>query len=127
MDQPRFVHLHLHTEYSLLDGAIRIDRLIPRVKALGMDAVAVTDHGNLHGAMELYRKATAAGIKPILGLEAYIAPGDRREKSSTGFADGGFHLVAPTPGGGQAGAVHRRLHLQPGPDRELGLGFWRLG
>jgi DNA polymerase-3 subunit alpha len=93
MEQIRFVHLHLHTEYSLLDGAIRIDRLIERVKALGMDAVAVTDHGNLHGAMELYTKATAAGIKPILGLEAYVAPGDRREKSSTGFADGGFHLV----------------------------------
>ncbi|MHC5007136.1 MAG: PHP domain-containing protein, partial [Planctomycetota bacterium] len=88
MDQPRFVHLHLHTEYSLLDGAIRIDRLIERVKALGMDAVAVTDHGNLHGAMEFSRKATAAGIKPILGIEAYVAPADRREKSSTGFADG---------------------------------------
>ncbi|MHC4649284.1 MAG: DNA polymerase III subunit alpha [Planctomycetota bacterium] len=93
MEETRFVHLHLHTEYSLLDGAIRIDRLIERVKALGMDAVAVTDHGNLHGAMEFYRKATAAGIRPILGLEAYVAPGDRREKSSTGFADGGFHLV----------------------------------
>ncbi|MHC4208084.1 MAG: DNA polymerase III subunit alpha [Planctomycetota bacterium] len=93
MERPRFVHLHLHTEYSLLDGAIRIDRLVERVKALGMDAVAVTDHGNLHGAMELYRKATAAGIKPILGIEAYVAPGDRREKASTGFADGGFHLV----------------------------------
>ena len=93
MDQPRFVHLHLHTEYSLLDGAIRIDRLLERVKALGMDAVAVTDHGNLHGAMEFYRKATAAGIKPILGIEAYVAPGDRRDKSSTGYADGGFHLV----------------------------------
>jgi DNA polymerase-3 subunit alpha len=93
MDQPRFVHLHLHTEYSLLDGAIRIDRLLERVKALGMDAVAVTDHGNLHGAMEFNRKATAAGIKPILGIEAYVAPADRREKSSTGFADGGFHLV----------------------------------
>ncbi|MHC4217784.1 MAG: DNA polymerase III subunit alpha [Planctomycetota bacterium] len=93
MEQTRFVHLHLHTEYSLLDGAIRIDRLLGRVKALGMDTVAVTDHGNLHGAMELYAKATAAGIKPILGLEAYVAPGDRREKASTGFADGGFHLV----------------------------------
>ncbi|MCH8152554.1 MAG: DNA polymerase III subunit alpha [Planctomycetes bacterium] len=89
----RFVHLHLHSEYSLLDGAIRFDRLIERVKALGMDAVAVTDHGNLHGAVEFYAKATAAGVKPILGIEAYVAPGDRREKSATGIADAGFHLV----------------------------------
>ncbi len=93
MEHPRFVHLHLHSEYSLLDGAIRIDRLIERVKVLGMDAVALTDHGNLHGAVELYTRATAAGVKPILGIEAYVAPGDRREKSSTGIADGGFHLV----------------------------------
>ncbi len=93
MDHPRFVHLHLHSEYSLLDGAIRIDRLIDRVKELGMDAVAVTDHGNLHGAVEFYRKATAAGIKPILAIEAYVAHGARDEKAATGFADGGFHLV----------------------------------
>ena len=93
MDRHRFVHLHLHTEYSLLDGAIRIERLIDRVKELGMDAVAVTDHGNLHGAIELYTRATAAGIKPILGIEAYVAPGDRRERSSKGIADSGFHLV----------------------------------
>ncbi|MCH8822151.1 MAG: DNA polymerase III subunit alpha [Planctomycetes bacterium] len=89
----RFVHLHLHSEYSLLDGAIRIDRLVKRVKELGMDAVAVTDHGNLHGAVELYTKATAAGIKPILGIEAYVAPGDRKDKTHTGVVDGGFHLV----------------------------------
>ncbi|MHC4415135.1 MAG: DNA polymerase III subunit alpha [Planctomycetota bacterium] len=88
-----FVHLHLHSEYSLLDGAIRIDRLIERVKALGMDAVALTDHGNLHGAVELYTRARAAGIKPILGIEAYVASGDRRQRTSTGIADGGFHLV----------------------------------
>ena len=93
MEHPRFVHLHLHSEYSLLAGANRIDRLIERVKVLGMDAVALTDHGNLHGAVELYTRATAAGVKPILGIEAYVAPGDRLEKSSTGIADGGFHLV----------------------------------
>ena len=93
MDGPRFVHLHLHSEYSLLDGGNRIERLIARVKELGMSAVAVTDHGNLHGAVEFYTAARAAGIKPILGIEAYVAPGDRRDRSPTGIADGGFHLV----------------------------------
>ncbi len=88
-----FVHLHLHTEYSLLDGGIKIDRLVERVRELGMSAVAVTDHGNLHGAIEFYTKAKAAGIKPILGIEAYVATGDRLERASTGLADGGFHLV----------------------------------
>jgi DNA polymerase-3 subunit alpha len=88
-----FVHLHLHSHYSLLDGANRIDRLVNRVKELGMDAVALTDHGNMHGAAEFYRTATAAGIKPILGIEAYVAPGDRKRREATGVADGGFHLV----------------------------------
>ncbi len=90
---PRFVHLHLHSEYSLLDGGNRFDRLVERVKQLGMDAVAVTDHGNLHGAVEFHDAARAAGVKPILGIEAYVALGDRRERKQTGIADGGFHLV----------------------------------
>ena len=68
-----FVHLHLHTLYSLLDGAIRIGDLVKTVKARGMDAVAVTDHGNLFGAIDFYRAAKAAGVKPILGMEAYVA------------------------------------------------------
>jgi DNA polymerase-3 subunit alpha len=88
-----FVHLHLHSEYSLLDGGNRIDRLVERVKALGMPAVALTDHGNLFGAMEFFAKAKAAGVKPILGVEAYVAPGNRQERVQTGVADGGFHLV----------------------------------
>ncbi|MHC5113117.1 MAG: DNA polymerase III subunit alpha [Planctomycetota bacterium] len=88
-----FTHLHLHTEYSLLDGGNRIDRLMARVAELGMDAVAITDHGNLHGAVEFHTKAKAAGIKPILGIEAYVAVGDRTERKPTGIADGGFHLV----------------------------------
>ncbi len=89
----RFVHLHLHSEYSLLDGGNRISRLLKHVKSLGMDAVAVTDHGNLHGAIEFYEKARAEGVKPILGIEAYVAPGDRRDRTHTGIQDGGFHLV----------------------------------
>jgi len=88
-----YVHLHLHSEYSLLDGANRIDKLIARVQELGMDAVAVTDHGNLHGAVEFYTKAKDAGVKPILGVEAYVAPGDRTDRTYTGIQDGGFHLV----------------------------------
>jgi len=91
--QARFVHLHLHSEYSLLDGGNRFVSLVERVKALGMDAVAVTDHGNLHGAVEFHDTARKAGIKPILGIEAYVAPGDRRDRTHTGIADGGFHLV----------------------------------
>jgi len=88
-----FVHLHLHSEYSLLDGGNRIDKLVERVKQLGMPAVALTDHGNLYGAIEFYTKATEAGIKPILGIEAYVAPGHRQDRVQTGIADGGFHLV----------------------------------
>ena len=94
-----FVHLHLHTMYSLLDGGNRIDKLIARVKELGMDAVAITDHGNLHGAAEFYTTCRANGVKPILGIEAYVAPdlngkpSDRTVKEHTGVSDGGFHLV----------------------------------
>jgi DNA polymerase-3 subunit alpha len=88
-----FVHLHLHSEYSLLDGGNHIDKLVARVKELGMSAVAVTDHGNLFGAMAFYTAAKEAGIKPILGVEAYVAQGDRRDRTYTGNIDGGYHLV----------------------------------
>lgn len=75
-----FVHLHMHTEYSLLDGANRIKDLVSRVKELGMNAVAITDHGNMFGVIELYKECKANGIKPILGMEAYVAPRSRLEK-----------------------------------------------
>jgi DNA polymerase III subunit alpha len=71
---PEFVHLHCHTEYSLLDGAIRTGELVGRASELGMPAVAITDHGNMHGAVEFYQKAKAAGVRPILGMEAYVSP-----------------------------------------------------
>ncbi len=77
----RFVHLHLHTEYSLLDGAIRIDQLMPFVKEKGMDAVAVTDHGNMYGVINFYTKAKEHGIKPIIGCEVYVAPRSRFERN----------------------------------------------
>ncbi|MXX78256.1 MAG: DNA polymerase III subunit alpha, partial [Gemmatimonadales bacterium] len=76
----QFVHLHTHSEYSLLDGANRIDDLVERAVELGMPALALTDHGNLHGAWEFQEKARARGIKPIIGCEAYVAYGDRRSR-----------------------------------------------
>ena len=88
-----FVHLHLHSEYSLLDGGNRVDKLVKRVKQLGMHAVAVTDHGNMHAAAAFWDTARKQGIKPILGVEAYVAAGDRRDRTYTGVSDGGYHLV----------------------------------
>lgn len=79
----KFVHLHNHSHYSLLDGLSKIDDMIARVKQLGMDAVAITDHGNLYGSIEFYQKAKKAGVKPILGIEAYLAPGHRGNKEQT--------------------------------------------
>ncbi len=86
-----FVHLHVHTGYSLLDGAIPVDRLVERVKEMGMGSVAITDHGAMFGALDFYQKARAAGVKPIIGCECYMAMGSRLDKTS---ADKGrFHLV----------------------------------
>ncbi len=76
-----FVHLHLHSQYSLLDGAIKFDELFSQAKEYGMTAVALTDHGNLFGAAEFYKEAKKAGIKPIIGCEVYVAPSSRRDKS----------------------------------------------
>jgi DNA polymerase-3 subunit alpha len=75
-----FVHLHVHTEYSLLDGVNRIPDLIEKVKNDGMEAVAMTDHGVMNGYVEFWSKSKDAGLKPILGCEIYVAPGDRRER-----------------------------------------------
>jgi DNA polymerase-3 subunit alpha len=79
---PNFVHLHVHTQYSLLDGAIRIDPLLKRVADFDMDAVAITDHGTMFGAMTFYEKANKAGIKPIIGCECYLAPRRLSEKTA---------------------------------------------
>ena len=88
-----FTHLHCHTHYSLLDGASSIDKLIGRAKKREMNALAITDHGNLHGALEFYRKATAAEINPIIGYEAYIAPGSRFQKDAGRMRESSFHLT----------------------------------
>ncbi|HUO05588.1 MAG TPA: DNA polymerase III subunit alpha [Candidatus Binataceae bacterium] len=93
-----FVHLHVHTQFSLLDGANKIGPLIEHAKASGMEAIAMTDHGNMFGAVEFYQKARAAGVKPIIGCEAYLAPGSRRDRTQTPRSDdfdggGNFHLI----------------------------------
>ena len=87
----QFVHLHLHSHFSLLDGLSKIDEIVSRVKELGMEAVALTDHGNLYGAIEFYQKATKQGIKPIIGCELYLAPRSRFDKEAGRDAEY-FHL-----------------------------------
>ena len=93
MSNKGFTHLHLHSQYSLLDGAITFDRLLKRCKKLNMASVAVTDHGNLFGAVEFYTKALACHIKPIVGLEAYVAPGSRFDRTKTTISDAAYHLI----------------------------------
>ncbi|MDZ4724077.1 MAG: DNA polymerase III subunit alpha [candidate division Zixibacteria bacterium] len=89
-----FVHLHTHSQYSLLDGACRLDAAIEMAREYKMPALAITDHGNLFGAAEFYKKAIKAGVKPIIGTEAYVAGGSRFDKKpSSVYPDGGFHLV----------------------------------
>jgi len=90
-----FAHLHLHSTYSLLDGAIRATDLVTKCKELGMTSVAVTDHGNMFGAIEFYEAAKKAGVKPIIGYEAYVAPGSRFEKrNQEDLVDGrAYHLI----------------------------------
>jgi len=88
-----FVHLHLHTEYSLLDGAIRIPDMVRKAVEFGMPAVAITDHGNMFGAIEFYQGARKAGIKPIIGCEVYLAPGSMSDKSASSARDAAFHFT----------------------------------
>jgi DNA polymerase-3 subunit alpha len=93
MELAKFVHLHVHTQYSLLDGAIRIGDLVKKAAEYGMPAVALTDHGNMFGAIEFYLKCQSAGIKPIIGCEVYLAPESRFAKDARGIGDAAHHLV----------------------------------
>src|SRR5436309_4182922 len=95
MSSRPFVHLHCHSHYSLLDGASKVPDLVKRAKALGMPALALTDHGNLYGAVEFLREAKAQDFQAIIGIEAYVAPGRRTDRSgggSTGL-EHAFHLT----------------------------------
>ena len=89
-----FTHLHVHTEYSLLDGMCRIRPLVERAKELGMTSLAITDHGVLYGAIQFYQAAKEAGIKPILGCEIYIAPGSRLGRSASDKSNSHLVLLA---------------------------------
>jgi len=93
MDTRPFVHLHCHSHYSLLDGASPIGKLVKRAKSHGMNALALTDHGNLHGALEFYKKAKEVGINPIIGYEAYVAPGSRFERDAASSKEASYHLT----------------------------------
>ena len=93
MPDPEFVHLHLHTEYSLLDGASHIDELVDQVGKLGMKAIAVTDHGNMFGAVAFHDACLDKGVKPILGCEIYVAPGSRHDKAGSGIEEAYNHMT----------------------------------
>ncbi len=88
-----FAHLHVHTEYSLLDGSNKIKEYVARIKELGMEAAAITDHGVMYGVIDFYREARAAGIRPILGCEVYVAPGSRFDREKVEGEDRYFHLI----------------------------------
>ncbi len=87
-----FVHLHVHTEYSLLDGACRIKGMMDRVKELGQSAIAITDHGVMYGCIDFYKAAKAAGIKPIIGCEVYVAPRTMEDRVH-GIDNDPYHMV----------------------------------
>jgi len=90
-----FVHLHVHTDYSMLDGAARLKDLFGEAARLEMPALAITDHGNLYGAYDFYKQAVATGIKPVIGVEAYLTPGTSRfDRSRVRWAEGGENDVA---------------------------------
>ena len=88
-----FTHLHVHTEYSLLDGSSKIGELAARAKELGMDSMAITDHGVMYGVIDFYRAARAAGVKPIIGCEVYVSPGSRFDRETVHGEDRYYHLV----------------------------------
>jgi DNA polymerase-3 subunit alpha len=121
-----FVHLHLHTEYSLLDGAVRVKALMQKAVEMKMPAVAITDHGNLYGAIDFYKAATEAGIKPIIGVEAYIAPGRITDRpTSQRDAANHFTLLARSETGYKnlvklMSAAHLEgMHYKPRIDKDL--------
>lgn len=93
MPRSEFVHLHLHTQFSLLDGACRIPELLNLAKLYKMDSLAITDHGNMFGAIDFYLEAQKAGIKPIIGCEVYVAPQSRFDKASRGIDEAAYHLI----------------------------------
>ncbi len=125
MAPSEFVHLHVHTAYSLLDGAVRLPDLLARAAALEMPAVAITDHGSLFGVLDFYQKARAAGIKPLLGCEVYVAPGSRHDRKAGKGENHHLVLLAmDAQGYGNLIQLVTRAHLEgfyyrPRVDKEL--------
>jgi len=131
----QFVHLHLHTQYSLLDGANKLPDIIEQAKALGQPAIAMTDHGNMHGAIEFYQSAKELGIKPIIGCELYVTPGSRFEKKTKALGGAGTHhltVLAQNMKGYQnlcrlvSSAYQEGFYFKPRVDHEL-LSRWNEG
>ena len=125
MTTPPFVHLHVHTEYSLLDGAARINQIIERAAALNMPAVAITDHGVMFGVVDFYRAAKGAGINPVIGCEVYVAPRSRLQKEPH-LDDHQYHLVRggkpdrlPEPDGTGFTGYLEGFYYKPRVDQEL--------
>ncbi len=122
-----FVHLHVHTEYSMLDGAARIGDLFPEAAEMGMPALATTDHGYVFGAYEFWKKAQGTGVKPIIGVEAYVTPGTHRtDKTRVKWGDERSSPATTSPARGAY--THMTLlardntgHAQPVPDGQPGL------
>ena len=126
MAASEFVHLHVHTAYSLLDGAIRIPDLLAQAQALEMPALAITDHGALFGVLDFYEKARAAGIKPLLGCELYVAPGSRQDRKGPGKGENNHLVVLAADNQGYHNLIQlvTRAHLEgfyyrPRVDKEL--------
>jgi hypothetical protein len=135
-----FTHLHVHTHYSLLDGACKVGDLVKRAKALGMDSLAITDHGCMYGVVEFFNECKKEGIKPLIGMEAYMAPGDRprpldgqrrvglppaaAREEPRGVPEPDQALEHGLPGGVLLQAADRQrgpARAQPGPDRHQRL------
>ncbi|MBG7617806.1 MAG: PHP domain-containing protein, partial [Chloroflexi bacterium] len=120
-----FCHLHVHTEYSLLDGMSRIPELVARAKELGMEALAITDHGAMHGVVKFYQEARKAGIRPIIGCEVYVAPGSRLDRESSKSRPYHLTLLAKNDTGYRnlmqlvTKAYTEGFYYKPRVDREL--------
>ena len=118
-----FAHLHLHTEYSLLDGACRIEKLMKSVKNKGMDTVAITDHGVMYGVVNFYNTAKKYNIKPIIGCEVYVAPGSRFDKENVGSGDDRYyHLVLLAENNEEQYRYQRRYQIAQ-PESECTEGY----
>ena len=107
-----FAHLHVHTEYSLLDGSNKIKEYVSQVKALGMDSAAITDHGVMYGVIDFYRACKSEGIRPVLGCEVYVAPGSRFDREKNAGDDRYYHLILLAENNTGYSNLYRRLLLQ---------------